>query len=791
MRPYGKVIYAILPFWMPVPSPFPTLKRRKPRSPNTFHNLCLVTICFMGILVLSDPTLLSSAPLSLDSPPLNSAKNAMLQKVFRSAKFSDTERAGAQFLVKHLSSTDLFHVSAKEIAEHVRYSYMARKLMTWGQSIPDDVFLNFVLFHKAAQEPFEAYKPELFSRLAPLVRKAGNMREAALMVNNWCADKVSFRPTGAWDMGPLSLLRRGFGRCEELAIFVVSSLRSVAIPARIAWTPAWRHADGNHAWVEVYLDDGKWHFLDAASLQDDLDRPWFAPILPSVSVVWTASCDGKVCADSIPYAGTFLCNETDRYAQTNIVTVQVKDSSGNEPARAVVRLLVWNGGRLRPVISGITDEAGKVRFKVAKGDYVLEVKGIDHLLAERWKYEGRGGGEKKSPDDAGKNLSVGNIRYGRELFEKFLCTQDGEENIVVKADYDEPDSLHCKLTLPSEPSPSSASASPYSEPKKADEFIGSVKDLISTLRPGMDERLAKHLAEMGHHIFPMLAVMDSIDAGELDVLTELLPLLDPKGLSEVKPEMVIDHVRHGLKIRSERIRGGLRYDDEIFRDYVLNPQFPDEPPFWFSRKLISVVNRNVKVGLPVVLENMLKLARRVNYLQPEFFRSPLDPEDVIVYGISHSRRETLIALGSLLRLSGIATEYDEVDDVLLVHDGKYWRRLNLEARTAGEALLPLPAPGDLLLEIRRMEGSCPASRPLYGIDFGLTKLSGEKRIFVRRPQIIWDDEKCAYRVLLSPGRYEFSMGRRDKGAKTPHVEVFLRRLSIKAGEKMRMTFPEF
>jgi hypothetical protein len=193
-----------------------------------------------------------------------------------------------------------------------------------------------------------------------------------------------------------------------------------------------------------------------------------------------------------------------------------------------------------------------------------------------------------------------------------------------------------------------------------------------------------------------------------------------------------------------------------------------------------------------VIENIVKLARRINYVQGKFFQAPLIPEDVLVNGISRSKRETLIALGSLLRLSGIAAMYDEVDNALFVHNGREWRQFNLEARSVREALLPVPARAELILEVSRQTGSCSDSlRPSYGVDFGLTKLDGGRRVFLRKPYIVWDDRACALRIWISPGLYEFSVGLREKNGPLTSVELLVKWLSIKAGETIRMKFPEF
>ena len=60
--------------------------------------------------------------------------------------------------------------------------------------------------------------------------------------------------TGASDKqrsAPVQTWAAGHASCTGLSIFLISALRSVGIPVRLAGTPAWVLTDGNHDWVEV------------------------------------------------------------------------------------------------------------------------------------------------------------------------------------------------------------------------------------------------------------------------------------------------------------------------------------------------------------------------------------------------------------------------------------------------------------------------------------------------------------------------------------------------------------
>jgi len=672
---------------------------------------------------------------------------SQLLKTFAPANYDPKE---LRFFVENLSEADVIRSNIQDIVDHIRYSYMAREVMPWGHTIPEEIFLNFVLFHRVAQEPFEPYKPKFFSLLAPKVFKAKTIREAALTVNKWCTEQVFFRPTSAWDIGPLSLLKRGFGRCEELAILLVSALRSVAIPARIAWTPAWRHADGNHAWVEVYLDDGKWHFLDAASPQEDFDSPWFKPLLQYAPAVRTTSITGNACHDARPYGGMFLCNETESYATIQHIRIFVKDGQNNLPIRAHVRLLLWNSGRLRPVATKNTDDAGSADFKLGQGGYIIEAVTQD--------------GEQK-----------GFVCYEHEL----------EEPVFVNVSKDLPESFKCRLySPPNTVSPSPTSPSPY--PSRAETTMESMRGLITSWLKDTDQEFVNHLVEVGPSAFQLLALVSSLPDTDPETLKRLLLSVDPKGLALTNPLELKKHFYHEVKIRSERIRMGIGYDNETFWSYVLTPQFPDTPPFWRSSTLAKSFKISPDVGLLPTAEKVLKIAKRIRQIQPEFYSDPLSPEEVLIYRIARSRMETLIALGSLFRSVGIAVLYDEVEDSLFIHDGKEWRLFNPEAASSKKALEAIAPPGEIIVKVGGKKTSCPNSRPTYGVHFSLTKLKGKERIFVKRPRIYWDNKACGFRIIISPGKYEFAVGHRFQSGES---DVFIKWLQIKSGESLQFDFP--
>jgi len=112
-----------------------------------------------------------------------------------------------------------------------------------------------------------------------------DMYQAALEVNHWCHEKVTYKATDERTSAPLATVKTAFGRCGEESTFTVAALRAVSLPARQVYTPRWAHTDDNHAWVEVWVN-GSWHYLGACEPEPELNRGWFTgrPVEPCWSI---------------------------------------------------------------------------------------------------------------------------------------------------------------------------------------------------------------------------------------------------------------------------------------------------------------------------------------------------------------------------------------------------------------------------------------------------------------------------------------------------------------------------
>jgi transglutaminase-like putative cysteine protease len=183
------------------------------------------------------------------------------------------------------------------IAETVGLALAARHSTPWGLAVPWHLFLNAVLPYSSLTEPRERWRPLFYTYYAsiPALMNQTDLASAETWMNtygwNIRTPRIVFKadpnPVGVWDYDPFSVLFNGYASCTGLSVFLVSALRSMGLPARVAGTPHWNLGPsvcpqgdqspdcGNHDWVEAWAHDG-WAFVDEAG-NTVLNTSWFVP----------------------------------------------------------------------------------------------------------------------------------------------------------------------------------------------------------------------------------------------------------------------------------------------------------------------------------------------------------------------------------------------------------------------------------------------------------------------------------------------------------------------------------
>ncbi|WP_246369966.1 transglutaminase domain-containing protein [Saccharibacillus deserti] len=322
-------------------------------------------------------------PFSLDAPRMQAISAAFeAQRKLAAARekecfgvfagpLSEQEQLALEFLYAHMPINDLADYDGELFLTHVRQALRMREDMPWGASVPDDLFLHYVLPPRINNERIENYRDEIAGELRDRVR-ALSMSDAVLETNYWCYEKATYTGSDARTISPLGMIRSAKGRCGEESTLATAALRSIGIPARQCYTPRWAHVDDNHAWVEAWAD-GAWHFIGACEPEPALDRGWFDGPARRAMLVHTRVPAGYAGPEPVTH-GDGVHTEINllaNYAPVRTLEVRVTDEAGSPAAGADVQFQLYNYAELHPMASMRTDEAGMVRFVTGFGDLVV------------------------------------------------------------------------------------------------------------------------------------------------------------------------------------------------------------------------------------------------------------------------------------------------------------------------------------------------------------------------------------------------------------------------------------
>ena len=292
------------------------------------------------------------------------------------------------FLYKYMPTSDSVDYSREYWERQVAMSERARKEMPWAKLVPETEWKHFVIPVRVNNEALDDARTVIYEELAPRIKDM-SMEEAALEVNHWCHEKVSYQPSDGRTSPPLTTMANAIGRCGEESTFTVAAMRAVGIPARQVYCPRWSHTDSNHAWVEVWVADddkgnGRWRFMGACEPEAVLDKGWFNWAASRAMLVHTrvfgADYDGRE-----EVLGRDKCyteiNCLSTYAPTKNLKVQVVDAEGTPIADATVDFRVYNYAEFYPIATQKTDAEGKASFTTGFGDLVVWVSTGDMFNA--------------------------------------------------------------------------------------------------------------------------------------------------------------------------------------------------------------------------------------------------------------------------------------------------------------------------------------------------------------------------------------------------------------------------
>ncbi|MDD5262545.1 MAG: transglutaminase-like domain-containing protein [Methylacidiphilales bacterium] len=283
-----------------------------------------------------------------------------------------------ELLIRGARQYDLVNITAEHLKDDIAYARKAREEMPWGREIPDELWRNWVLPYRIADEDLDDWRPEFYEMLAPLVKEAKSSKEAVLLIHKWLwqdvpGGRVRFEVSENRDQTPRQLLQQiKIGRCFEINLLFTALLRSAGIPVRHTGPPWWTMWGSYHYWVEYWDTESKtWCSIEGANADPD----------GFMAVNQTLPRSGNT-AFAAAYALAAYGNEADpigreawggavpadcAYQATGKLQLAFMNAGSGKAANYAV--YVWSNSAWRPVALGSTDKMHEVNLAPTAGRY--------------------------------------------------------------------------------------------------------------------------------------------------------------------------------------------------------------------------------------------------------------------------------------------------------------------------------------------------------------------------------------------------------------------------------------
>ncbi len=573
--------------------------------------------------------------------------------VFRQ-NLSTRQTEALKFLYAFMPLSDMADYSGDFFLANATLALRSLDETPWGRNLPEDVFLHYVLPYRINNENLDSFRIVYYNEINNRI-KGLSMVDAALEINHWCHEKVSYLPADIRTSAPMSTILSARGRCGEESTFTVAALRTAGIPARQVYTPRWAHTDDNHAWVEIW-SDGKWYYFGACEPEAVIDRGWFTEPARRAMLIHTKSFGAPYGNENVICKHRFFSevNNLSKYAVTKTIFVKVFDKTGNPVKNASVEYQLFNYAEFYPLAIVPTDAAGLSRFETGLGDLLVWAS-KDNIFNFR-------------------KISVAETDTLQLTLEK----QPGTCNLTLDLDVplaldpfpDPPKDLVEKnaARLETENSIRKKYTGSWISSKELTDWALSRK--IDTLRViNIFSRTMGNYREI--KLF-LESVPDSLIPAALD----LLDAIADKDLRDINATILLDHINNC------HAGSGDKSFNDLFVSYILNPRVANEiiSPWrsYFMKKLPSDLLKNGPSD-PSLIENYLLQNIKIDDAQ-NYYKTPITPIGVNDLKVSdaYSREICFVAI---CRTLGIPSRLEPGSNIPQYFKDSVWHDVYFPERT--------------------------------------------------------------------------------------------------------------
>lgn len=571
-----------------------------------------------------------------------------LLNVFSDSTLGRDEIEGLKFYLASMPLSDLADYNSDFFLANIRKSIQARNYFPWASDIPDHIFLHYVLPVRVNNENLDSFRIKYYDELAGRLKDFDDIEKAALEINHWCHEKVSYQASDIRTSSPLATILSARGRCGEESTFTVSALRTAGIPARQVYVPRWAHSDDNHAWVEVWVD-GKWKYMGACEPEPVINRGWFTEAASRSMLIHTKSFGKYYGAENLvrQYKHYSEINNLGMYAITKDLKVKVIDMDNKPVEGAEVQFGLYNYAEFYPIAETITGSSGSTSF----------TSGLGNLLVWCSKKGDYGFKLVSAAETDSLTVTIGMGPDKGNLFKYRLRAPDPSKN---NPEVSEDQVVSNKLRLKKEDSIRSSYINSWIDKE-------GIRDVAERSGYEFDEIYEPITRSMGNYK-AIISFLDTVDINSREDALAMLNTMVNKDLRDTPAEILLDHINNVRRFYTDK------YQRDIFYDYVLNPRIANEiitPWREYIQGLIhydTVDSFKMNPGrIAGWIDSRVKVDSERNY-----YKVPVSPRGSLELGLSdhHSRNILFVAV---CRSVGIASRLDAGRDVpQYFNEGKWF-----------------------------------------------------------------------------------------------------------------------
>ncbi len=546
-----------------------------------------------------------------------------------------------KFLFAFMPLNDLADYNGSFFLANADASLATMEETSWGKNIPEDIFLHYVLPVRVNNENLDSFRIVYYSEIISRVQDL-SMLDAALEINHWCHEKVTYQPSDSRTSAPMSTILSARGRCGEESTFTVAALRTAGIPARQVYTPRWAHSDDNHAWVEFWAD-GKWYYMGACEPEAVPDRGWFTEPARRAMLVNTKSFGASSGAENIlnSFDKYTEVNSLSKYAITKRIYVRALDHSGIPVEGAAIEYQLYNYAEFYPLTTVLTDRNGFSSFETGLGDLLVWGRKEDNFDFRKISVA-----ETDTIELSLENRSLDNLSFDLDLAVPVKRTPQAGPSVEKSEDNDKKLKNENRIRQ-----------------EYIDSWIKRGEAVAIAMDLGMDtsvvaDILTRSMGNYSNIISFLKNVPDSLESRALS----LLRVIADKDLRDTRENVLTDHLLNPDN------RGFYRSSDPLFVPYVLNPRISNEIlSSWRSYFLKMLPAGLVKDAVtdPELIVSLVDKSIKISDID-NYAKTPITPSGVWALKVSDLKSRS-ICFVAICRTLGIPSRLEPGSNV-----PQYW-----------------------------------------------------------------------------------------------------------------------